>query len=82
MSSFDTVHFFCLLCDTEITDQSKAGECKLKNYHQKSVPAKIAEDLKGIQIICPNCETTFKVYCDVPRVVMNLSIQKLGEDYD
>ncbi len=82
MSSFDSVILHCPHCDKIITEQSKAGACELKQYHQTSVPAEIAEDLKDTKITCPRCRIVFKVAGNIPRVTLYLMDAKRGNDYD
>ncbi len=61
MGLFDSVYFRCPGCDTELGVQSKAGDCVLVSYHQGSVPATIADDIRGETIWCPRCRSSWTV---------------------
>ena len=59
MGCFDTVKFKCPNCGANMEEQSKAGDCYLKDYNMHSVPIVIAEDLSGESITCPECTNVF-----------------------
>lgn len=82
MSSFDTVVLFCPKCGEKMTEQSKAGSCRLKRYKQNNVPAEIAADLRGSSIICPVCDITFFIAAEIPRVSLRLIEDCEDECYD
>jgi len=82
MGMFDSVIFFCPYCNEEITEQSKVGICELKEYHQASVPANIALDLKDTTISCPKCDIPFLIAGEVPRISLRLTDKKQENGYD
>ena len=82
MGMYDSVTFNCPKCGDKLIEQSKVGACKLKNYHQQSVPANIAMDLKDDKISCPVCGIRFIITCNVPRVSLKLIDKSIEEDYD
>ena len=82
MAMHDSITFFCPYCNEKLKEQSKAGECKLANYHQSSVPAEIAQDLKDTTTKCPVCEIIFLIACEVPRVSLRLIDTKKENGYD
>jgi len=82
MSSFDNVTFFCPYCNEKIIIQSKSGLCELKNYHQESVPASIAENLKDGSVVCKKCHSHFLITGTIPRVSLFLIDSKLENGYD
>ena len=57
MGMFDSVIVNCPNCGNEIEFQSKAGECRLKEYKISSVPITIAESIKDTIESCRNCGT-------------------------
>ncbi len=61
MGLFDSVYFLCPECKTELEVQSKVGECALISYHPSSVPAAIADDIRGEIVWCPQCRSSWTV---------------------
>lgn len=81
MGMFDSIIFFCPDCNTEIEEQSKSGDCLLKNYHHKSVPANIAMDIVDNTVICPSCKKRFIISGKIART--SLFLKNDSEDiYD
>jgi DNA-directed RNA polymerase subunit RPC12/RpoP len=72
MGSFDSVIVSCPKCSSKVEVQSKAGECRLKRYGEKSVPYVIAEALDGTSVRCPSCSTDFELKNSNPNVRVSL----------
>ncbi len=82
MGCFDTVNFKCPTCGSSLNIQSKAGECRLKEFFITSVPMDIALD--GETVTCSECSTVVKICIPaaVPkRVAMEVSIGT-GREWD
>ena len=84
MGLFDTVHFKCPKCGTNLSIQSKAGTRGLKDYGNLSVPAEIAIDLNGETLVCTHCSTVVKL--SIPahysiRLPLEISIGT-GDEWD
>jgi len=71
MGMYDTVIFTCPKCGETLTDQSKAGQCLLREFPCDDVPTEIAVDLNGEEIWCQNqeCKASFKIRAFVPMKV-------------
>lgn len=82
MGMFDTVIFFCPYCTKEIEEQSKTGECKMKQFHQNRVPVSTAVGLIDIKIVCPICDKAFKIVGDISSMSMRLIDYKEENSYD
>jgi RNase P subunit RPR2 len=81
MGSFDSVFVECSKCGNKIEFQSKAGDCKLKEYHY------IAMDLNGKEAICKECHASIKLM--IPRHLTRISMEivhggstLIGDRYD
>ena len=61
MGSFDTVTFLCPNCGSKIEEQSKAGDCELKNYSPSTAPPKVAADLIGESVWCDSCKRSYTI---------------------
>ncbi len=61
MGMFDRVLFTCPKCDAQIEVQSKAVDCTLSDISSSAVPPRIAEDIKGEEVHCKECGTTYMV---------------------
>jgi len=82
MGSFDTVNFYCPACGSSIHVQSKADECKMKEYDRSEVPSRIAVDLYGEKITCSYCKSLLEVSNNIGKFVpMYLNVITFG-DYD
>jgi hypothetical protein len=68
MGMYDTVCWKCPTCEAENETQSKAGECKFKNYRITSVPANVAADLIRNPGYCVSCQRTIQFDGEVKRV--------------
>jgi len=62
---FDTVHYKCPGCGRMIEEQTKAGDCRMNNYHEGSVPAEIAASEIGSKVDC-GCGCTLRVHSSAP----------------
>jgi hypothetical protein len=84
MGMFDTIHVKCPGCQTTVEVQSKAGKCRLKNYHTGAVPVSIAASLDGTTEDCPSCGVTLKFTAYMPpRVVVGVDlVTPEDEDWD
>jgi transcription elongation factor Elf1 len=70
MSSFDTVSFKCPECGHYIEVQTKAGDCRMKEYANLRVPAIIAASMNAEKVQCDCCKNTFVMASDIlPRYV-------------
>jgi len=66
---FDTVNIICYFCNNKIQIQSKAGECKLKEYDFKDAPDKILVDLSGSEVKCNCCGAIYKIEtCTIAKI--------------
>ena len=61
MGCFDEVFFSCPDCGSQLSVQSKAGECNMACYNADSVPMEIAADVDGQTDWCPNCDKTVRI---------------------
>lgn len=52
MGMYDSVRVVCPNCESSLEFQSKAGECRLKEYELDNVPPSIAGDLIGESVYC------------------------------
>lgn len=77
MGMFDTVHSTCPACGDAISIQSKAGPCKLNNYHVKSVPPEVARSVEDRTIICGGCDSVvlLKLNAPISRVEMHAELR-------
>lgn len=66
MGMFDTVTFECPACHAFIHEQSKAGECLLREYSQHKVPVAIAAQLYGDEVVCPDCGKRYEIDAEIP----------------
>jgi len=62
---FDSVVMLCPSCEAYLSLQSKAGECALKEYPIHNVPVEIAVSIEGDTVVCPTCNTKFRIYRQV-----------------
>lgn len=67
MGMFDTIHARCPKCGHDITTQSKAGDCLLRDYSTERLPAIIAADIEGEIMHCEGCDETFKLTTGNPE---------------
>ncbi len=74
MGMFDTVIFRCPKCGGQIEEQSKAGECLLKDYNQKEVPVIIAISIEGNMVYCNDCDKSFIISKAVVPQTVSLSL--------
>jgi hypothetical protein len=63
MGMFDTVVAQCVMCNEDISVQSKSGECSLDSYDLNDVPLSIASELHGAEENCFKCSyvNTFEI---------------------
>lgn len=71
MGCFDTVIFRCPDCGSAIDEQTKAGECLLRDYSQESVPLEIAGRMDGDEVFCQECGSKWVIRPDdsAPKTV-------------
>ncbi len=60
---FDTVIFKCPNCGKDIEEQTKAGECILRNFNCNEVPINIAIDLFDEVVHCYECGKSYRMTC-------------------
>lgn len=61
MGMYDEVVFRCPDCGDTLIVQSKAGECNLRSYNNRKVPADIAKSIRGEEVFCDECSRSFCV---------------------
>ena len=62
MGLFDRVWVYCPVCYNPIQFQSKAGDCKLRDFNAvEDVPLAIAADLHNTTEHCENCGMEVKL---------------------
>jgi uncharacterized protein YbaR (Trm112 family) len=61
MGMFDRIWFTCPNCRELIEEQSKAGDCLLRDYDQKAVPLPIAGAIVDSELYCNSCKETFVI---------------------
>ena len=76
MGMFDTVLFSCPKCKQTIEEQSKAGECTLRDYSSGSVPAVIAADIKNNYVYCKQCRVSFIIDVKEPSNRVELILRE------
>ncbi len=79
MGMFDTLHFNCPDCGKQFEEQTKAGECLLRNFHQNSVPTLVAAQVVGDLICCPHCSVRFVIGTSLPERVQ-LTLTKSSQE--
>lgn len=80
----DYIHTTCPKCQAAVKFQSKAGECKCRDYTIDAVPMEIASDLNGETIVCEGCGTTVKISIPTTtptRIAMQTTIGT-GREWD
>ncbi len=79
MGMFDRIIFSCPNCECGMETQTKSGECQLKKYYGKCVPADAACGAVGRILICEACGVRYEVDdFKMPRVV--LSLKEITDD--
>jgi hypothetical protein len=64
MGMFDRIIFKCPKCNYEIEEQSKAGDCLLRDYSQDAVPLAVAGNIIDGEVYCENCKEHFVIAAD------------------
>ncbi len=86
MGCFDSIFFKCPNCKEYIEAQTKWGECSLRRYHSRSVPASMADGIHGDIIQCDKCSNSYRVINNTSERVACLlepySIEEKEEDWD
>lgn len=68
MGMYDTVYFSCPACGGRIKDQSKSGDCLLRDISIDAVPADVVRGLdpKGY---CPHCSREYQLIVQIIETV-------------
>ncbi len=74
MGMYDTVHFRCPRCDNIIAEQTKAGDCVLRDIDSDEVPAEIAVTMIGDEVECDNCHKRWTITDCQPKKTVRLSL--------
>lgn len=72
MGMFDSVYVTCRNCKEPVELQSKAGDCRLIDYHLglDDIPDVIQADIVGVHT-CGHCQDTFELR---PKVKFELEV--------
>lgn len=82
MGLYDSVFVNCPKCGAQVEFQTKAGECRLKQYTHISVPSGIAEYLNGSKERC-ECGARVQLFIqEPPGVVMDAIIVGEPQEWD
>lgn len=73
MGLYDEITVRCPHCDTIVTLQSKAGECRMRSFCIEDVPVMIMGDLVNKDHWCEYCEKKFKI---VVKTKLELQVRK------